>query len=550
MDADHFDTLAKQLAAPTTRRATLGAAAAGGFLSSLGLRRAVPEALAAQKATCLLAFAASVRLGPSVDQALTANGSRPGELRGELSFSLSRSGALEDAALTLPGGASLPVVGQVTGNSLQLRIELAPRVALVAVGVGEREITTCQGAIDGLTTGPEVGDLGDWHAAVVQQSTLTGAGGQGGPTAGAAATGRSGRTGATGRSGSTAQTPTAGQSACASGLTLCGMSCVDLATDRNNCGACGEICPGIGGLVCTGGRCGCPAGWTDCGQAPGAPEGIDGYCADLDGDAGNCGACGFSCATGETCANGKCRGTGSSSAQCASGLTDCGGSCVDLTSNMSHCGACDGACQSSLVPVECRSGVCERASCAVGQEYCGAVDGCRNLQSDPDHCGACQRQCTSGACSNGLCASSRATCPSGQADCGQGCTDLNSNDFHCGACGNVCDEGQVCQGGVCTTQTGAFCAPGLTVCAGACVNLQTDAANCGSCGSACAAGAACTGGSCSTDYDACRSIGLTNCSAGAQTPYNAPTSIPIRSTAAPAATAVGDTPVTVASAPV
>jgi hypothetical protein len=51
MHADRFDTLAKYLATPTTRRATLGAAA-GGLLSVRGLGRAAPVARAAQGATC------------------------------------------------------------------------------------------------------------------------------------------------------------------------------------------------------------------------------------------------------------------------------------------------------------------------------------------------------------------------------------------------------------------------------------------------------------------------------------------------------------------
>src|SRR5215207_2977236 len=84
---------------------------------------------------------------------------------------------------------------------------------------------------------------------------------------------------------------------------------------------------------------------------------------------------------------------------CEAGLTDCGGICVDLQSDMNNCGACGEICESGLVPVECRSGVCERANCPVGIEYCGAVDGCRDLSSDPGHCGACQNPCVSGVCS-------------------------------------------------------------------------------------------------------------------------------------------------------
>ena len=65
MDATQFDTLAKRLVSPTTRRATLGAAVSGGLLSALGLGRTVAEARAAQGAACTLAFVATVRLGPS-----------------------------------------------------------------------------------------------------------------------------------------------------------------------------------------------------------------------------------------------------------------------------------------------------------------------------------------------------------------------------------------------------------------------------------------------------------------------------------------------------
>ena len=121
-----------------------------------------------------LAFAATVRLGPSIEQMLTPNGTQSGELRGDLRFALSDTGTLEQGALLLRNGTSLPVVGQATGYALQMRIALEPRVALVAVGVGEREIRDCTGAIDGVVTGPQVGDLGDWHAAASDQASGTG----------------------------------------------------------------------------------------------------------------------------------------------------------------------------------------------------------------------------------------------------------------------------------------------------------------------------------------------------------------------------------------
>src|SRR4051812_446129 len=120
MEADRFDTLAKRLVAPSTRRASLGALAASGLLTALGLSRPVPETRAAPGTTCSLAFAATVRLGASAAQTLTPNGTTPGELRGELRFALSDGGTLEQCALLLRNGTSLPVVGQATGYALQL----------------------------------------------------------------------------------------------------------------------------------------------------------------------------------------------------------------------------------------------------------------------------------------------------------------------------------------------------------------------------------------------------------------------------------------------
>ena len=152
----------------------------------------------------------------------------------------------------------------------------------------------------------------------------------------------------------------------------------------------------------------------------------------------------------ETCVNGKCRGTGTSSAQCASGLTDCDGVCVDLTSNMNHCGACDAACESGLVPVACRSGVCERATCPWGRSTAARSTAAAICSPMRTTAGRASVGARAARARMGSARTAGPTCPSGQADCGEGCTDLSSNDFHCGACGNACDVGQVCQDGVCT----------------------------------------------------------------------------------------------------
>ena len=140
MDADRFDALSRRVAVPTTRRATLSALTASGLLTALGLGRAAPATRAAQGQVCRMSFMATVRVGPSLNQTLAPGATQPGQLQGELSFALSETGNLEQAALKLLDGTRLPVVGQATGHALQLRITIDQRAALVALGVGAEEI--------------------------------------------------------------------------------------------------------------------------------------------------------------------------------------------------------------------------------------------------------------------------------------------------------------------------------------------------------------------------------------------------------------------------
>src|SRR5688500_4376245 len=72
---------------------------------------------------------------------------------------------------------------------------------------------------------------------------------------------------------------------CPSGQTICGRRCVDIRTDRMNCGACGRACSA--GQICSAGACraGCPQGQTSCA----------GVCRDLASDPANCGGCGRLC---------------------------------------------------------------------------------------------------------------------------------------------------------------------------------------------------------------------------------------------------------------
>jgi hypothetical protein len=84
-----------------------------------------------------------------------------------------------------------------------------------------------------------------------------------------------------------------GDTACEGTLRLCGTGCTDTTTDRDNCGTCDNACPTE--RTCSGGKCVCPSGYTDC----------SGLCADLKVDAQNCGGCGKAC-TGE-CSGGSCQ---------------------------------------------------------------------------------------------------------------------------------------------------------------------------------------------------------------------------------------------------
>ena len=92
--------------------------------------------------------------------------------------------------------------------------------------------------------------------------------------------------------------PAAAQT-CGEGEFACDGECVDLMTDMENCGACGEVCEsGLVAVACIEGECvrtDCPAALISC----------DAECVDPDTDPDNCGDCGVVCASGE-CVDGVC----------------------------------------------------------------------------------------------------------------------------------------------------------------------------------------------------------------------------------------------------
>jgi len=84
-----------------------------------------------------------------------------------------------------------------------------------------------------------------------------------------------------------------GTAACSGSLQVCGIGCVDTATDGENCGKCDNACTGA--HTCTGGSCVCPTGYTEC----------NGDCVNTQIDAQNCGGCEKACSG--ACSAGSCQ---------------------------------------------------------------------------------------------------------------------------------------------------------------------------------------------------------------------------------------------------
>ncbi len=96
-----------------------------------------------------------------------------------------------------------------------------------------------------------------------------------------------------------------------SGDSPCNGTCVDTATDRNNCGLCGRTCPAD--QECLSGACRSSCG--PCEERvdnfcilkePGKDTVCNGVCVDIATDLNNCGGCGTVCPSGDRCTIGIC----------------------------------------------------------------------------------------------------------------------------------------------------------------------------------------------------------------------------------------------------
>jgi hypothetical protein len=314
------------------------------------------------------------------------------------------------------------------------------------------------------------------------------------------------------------------ESACPAPWATCpgGELCAtDTSSDIDHCGSCAP-CPRPKRMlhaeaVCTGGKCAyaCDALFADCNGKH--TDGCEVYTGD---DPLNCGGCGNVCAVGELCWRGACG--------CPAGFTQCGDECVDIQADNANCGSCGTKCvapPNDSPEWKCGAGIqapnttwaCTTGACTMqckqsfgdcNDAFC--ADGCEtDFTSDRLNCGACGHACGAGQdCVDGSC-----ICPPGTTRCGNRCVDVKVDARNCGACGNRCpgpgggtpkkaeNGSPTCFSGVC----GYTCFPGFADCDkrifnGCEVNIEQDPLHCGNCTTQCdaARGQPCIGGACLT----------------------------------------------------
>lgn len=247
---------------------------------------------------------------------------------------------------------------------------------------------------------------------------------------------------------------------CASGLTLCGNSCVNTRGDFGNCGACGRVC--ASSQYCD--NSDCQALPAMCTATPGSCPASH-YC-DL-----RTNKCNFGCQTNQNCTNGQICDPNRAVCVCPAGTNFCGSSCVPndtVTACGSQCLSCSGGPNS--IP-SCTAGVCD-FTCAAGYHRCG--NQCVS-NFDPLTCGTRCAACSTPPNATAVCDGNDCgfVCATGFHQCGTDCV----SNFDVATCGPSCSPCPVPANAVaqCMSSGGGQpactfqCNPGFARCGNQCV---------------------------------------------------------------------------------
>ncbi|MGC8928897.1 MAG: hypothetical protein ACP5QK_13380, partial [Myxococcota bacterium] len=187
---------------------------------------------------------------------------------------------------------------------------------------------------------------------------------------------------------------------CDSGYLNCNNNWVDgcevnKLSDPYNCNGCGVVCnlPNVDVNVCNSGLCYvgvCKWNYANC-------DGVhnNGCEVNLNTDGNNCGTCGNKCGQNAYCSSANCF--------CNTNYYNCNGNwsdgCeVNISTDPYNCGGCNNNCNNlyQVSSTSCSSGQCIINSCKSPYQNCNGIvqDGCEiNLSNDVNNCGLCGKRC-------------------------------------------------------------------------------------------------------------------------------------------------------------